>query len=38
MTLYAGAVTGQSVNVHGVAGNIAGGQGNRSRQGDVSTT
>jgi hypothetical protein len=38
MTIYAGAVTDQSVNVHGVAGNIAGGQGNRSRQGDGSTT
>jgi hypothetical protein len=36
-TIYAGAVTDQSVNVHGVAGNIAGGQGNRSQQGDVST-
>jgi AbiTii len=38
MTIYAGAVTDQSVNVQGVAGNIAGGQGNRSRQGDGSTT
>jgi AbiTii len=37
MTIYAGAVTDHSVNVQGVAGNIAGGQGNRSRQGDVST-
>jgi hypothetical protein len=38
MTIYAGAVTDQSVNVLGVAGNIAGGQGNRSRQDDSSTT
>jgi AbiTii len=38
MTIYAGTVTDQSVNVHGTAGNIAGGQSNRSRQGDVSTT
>jgi hypothetical protein len=38
MTIYAGTVTDQSVNVQGTAGNIAGGQGNRSRQGDVSTT
>ena len=38
MTIYAGAMTDQSVNVHGVAGNIAGGQGNRTRQGDDSTT
>jgi hypothetical protein len=38
MTIYAGAVTDQSVNVQGVAGNIAGGQGNRSRQGYGSTT
>lgn len=38
MTIYAGAVTDQSVNVQGMAGNIAGGQGNRSRQGYGSTT
>jgi AbiTii len=37
MTIYAGSVTDQSVNVQGVAGNIAGGHGNRSRQGDVPT-
>jgi AbiTii len=39
-TIYAQGVTvtDQSVNVHGTAGNIAGGQGNRSLQGDVSTT
>jgi AbiTii len=37
MTIYAGDVTDQSINVQGVAGNIAGGQGNRSRQGEDST-
>jgi hypothetical protein len=37
-TIYAGSstVTDNSISVHGTAGNIAGGQGNRTRQGDVS--
>jgi hypothetical protein len=38
MTIYAGTVTDQSINVQGTAGNIAGGQGNSSRQGDISPT
>ncbi len=39
-TIYAGSstVTDNSIRVHGTAGNIAGGQGNRARQGDVSIT
>jgi hypothetical protein len=39
-TIYAGSstVTDNSIRVHGTAGNIAGGQGNRARQGDVVIT
>jgi hypothetical protein len=40
INLYAGgsSVTDNSIRVHGTAGNIAGGQGNLVRQGDISIT